>query len=144
MHWNNTLRGFIGGFSSRCEGRRAPVVVYEIDSPIVRRSILSYRLSRRGETIVVTHRRCTARRLFLSLSPSPRSPLSLSLSLFPFSFSVCEESAVVHLSLSDQSRRRPTSFMRSRPPFHPNPSSPFPTPPSPPLSGDDGLARRTT
>lgn len=66
MHWNNTLRGFIGGFSSRCE----PASVYVIDSPIVRRSILSYRLSRCGETIVVTYQRCAMarRRLLVSLS----------------------------------------------------------------------------
>lgn len=119
--------------------RRAPAyVVYGIDGPIVRRSILSYRLSRRGETIVVTHRRCTARRSF----PLPPSLLSL-FSLFLFRYA---KNRPLSISLSDQPRRRPASFMRSRPPFHPPPVPPPPLrpPPSPPLSGDDGLARRTT
>lgn len=83
--------GFIGGFSSRCEAPRArPPFVYEIDSPIVRRSILSYRLSRRGR-----NNRCNASVLYYS---SAFIPLSVSLSLSFFSFSVCEESAAVHLS----------------------------------------------
>lgn len=99
--------------------RRAPVVVYEIDSPIVRRSILSYRLSKRGRN---NHRNASA--LYSSaLTPISRSPSLLPFSFFfaPFSFSVCEESAAVRLSR----RSAPASFMRSRPPSHPRPSSRF-------------------
>lgn len=175
------------------------LVVYRIDSPIVKRSILSYRLSRRGEARG-RNNRCNVPALYLDSALGPLFLtlssysllllllLSLSLSLFfiffPCRFLVSEgpttRAAAVHLSLSDQPRSRPASFAvvhalaRTLLPFTRPSSSPCHSPTSrsllvtlfltlslskavsrplpsipllsfsPSLSGDDGLARRTT
>lgn len=145
MHWNNTLRGFIGGFSSRCA--RSPLFTRSIARSLEDRF---YRIVSRngGETIIVTHRRCTARRLLPSLSFSLSSSSCLSFpfpSFFlPFSFSVCEESAAVHLSRRS-APASPNVVHALAPTLSPS-ARPHPSDPAVPatLTGDDGLARRTT
>lgn len=172
------------------------LVVYRIDSPIVKRSILSYRLSRRGEARG-RNNRCNVPALYLDSALGPLFLtlssysllllLLLSLSLFSF-FSL----SFFGIRRTDHARgrcsslspinpgvvlHRSPSFMRSRAPFCPSPARPLPlvilprlvlfsslssslflslklslVPYLPPpllsfslsLSGDDGLARRTT
>lgn len=172
------------------------LVVYRIDSPIVKRSILSYRLSRRGEARG-RNNRCNVPALYLDSALGPLFLtlssysllllLLLSLSLFSFFFLVVfwyqkdrPRARPLFISLSDQPRSRPASFAvvhalaRTLLPFTRPSSSPCHSPtsrsllvtlfltlslskavsrplPSTPLlsfslslSGDDGLARRTT
>lgn len=137
MHWNNTLRGFIGGFSSRCEAARARARP-SLFTRSIARSLEDrfYRIASRngGETIIVTHRRCNSSALTpisLSSSPSPLPPFSFF--FLPFSFSVCEESAAVHLSR----RSAPASsnvVHALAPTLSPSPVLSPSTPPTPPLS----------
>lgn len=169
------------------------LVVYRIDSPIVKRSILSYRLSRRGEARG-RNNRCNVPALYLdsALGPlfhpilSSSSFLSLFFHFFPCRFLVSEgptTRAARCSSLSLRSTPESSCIVRRRScarahPFALHPpvsSSPChsptsrsllvtlfltlslskavsrPLPSNPPLlsfslslSGDDGLARRTT
>lgn len=122
-------------------------VVYRIDSPIVKRSILSYRLSRRGEARG-RNNRCNVPALYLDsalwsslshsfilFSPPPSPPFSLS--LFSFFFLVLfwyqkdrPRARPLFISLSPINPgvvlHRSPSFMRSRAPFCPSPARPLP------------------
>lgn len=134
MHWNNTLRGFIGGFSSRCEAARGRSLFTRSMARSLEDRFYRIASRNRGETIIVTHRRTVQLGAYSRLSSSP-TLLPVSFLFFPpFSFSACEESAAVHLSL----RSAPASsnvVHALAPTLSPSPNLSLSTPPSPPLDG---------